>query len=100
MFVIPEANLLLFLVIPFWFVTPEGNPLLLLVIPEGNLLFLFVILSEAKNPRICLSFPKGIRFLLGKLRHRSEIRAAQRIVCGPAIGLARVANNLPKLRTD
>jgi hypothetical protein len=28
------------------------------------------------------------------------VRAAQRIVSGPAIGLARVANYLPKLRTD
>jgi hypothetical protein len=53
----------------------EGN-LLLLVIPAGNLL------------------------LLVKLRHKNEIRAAPHIVCGPAIGLAKVANNLPKLRTD
>jgi hypothetical protein len=29
-----------------------------------------------------------------------KLRAARRIVSGLAIGLARVANNLPKLRTD
>jgi hypothetical protein len=47
-FVIPEGNLrlLVLLLLPFWFVIPEGNLLLLLlllcwfVIPEGNLLLL------------------------------------------------------------
>jgi hypothetical protein len=68
-------------------VIPEGNLLFSLVIPEGNLLFSLVI-------------PEGNLLLLWRYRHRNENRAAQRIVCGPTIGLAKVANNLPKLRTD
>ena len=76
---------------------------LLLVIPEAGV----------PDGRICpLGWEAGVpseRFcslgwegnlLFGNLRHKNEIRAAPHIVCGPAIGLAKVANNLPKLRTD
>jgi hypothetical protein len=101
---------------------------LLLVIPAGNLLLLVIPEAGVPDGRICplgweagvpdgricsLGWEAGVpseRFcslglegnllLLVNLRHKNEIRAAPHIVCGPAIGLAKVANNLPKLRTD
>jgi hypothetical protein len=76
-------------------VIPAGN-LLLLVIPAGNLLSLVIPAGNL----LLLVIPAGNLLLLVNLRHKNEIRAAPHIVCGPAIGLAKVANNLPKLRTD
>jgi hypothetical protein len=53
-----------------------GNNAVLFVIPEGNLVF------------------------LGSFGRKLTLRAAQRLLCGLATGLAGVANNLPKMGTE
>jgi len=77
---------------------------LLLVIPEAGVPDgrICPLGWEAGVPseRFCSLGWEGNLLLLVNLRHKNQIRAAPHIVCGPTIGLAKVANNLPKLRTD
>jgi hypothetical protein len=53
-----------------------GNNAVLFVIAEGNLVF------------------------FGSFGRKLTLRAAQSFICGLATGLARVANNLPKMGTE